>query len=251
MQCPDCVRGARSRVISGRSLLAGRTPAVTYVLIGTNLVIWAAGALLALQGGSLGGLFSGDALASLGGLYGPRVAAGEWWRIITAGFLHAGLLHVGTNMFALFVLGPPLENSLGRVRFATLYLTALIAGSLGALLVSPQQLTVGASGAIFGLMGALLAGRPAGFRPGAIVPWLVINLIFTVAVPGISIGGHLGGLAGGFVAGVVLFRPGLQGRRVGLAVAGCLALAGACFWAALWVAGHPLQGSPGQLIGRG
>ncbi|MBO0685884.1 MAG: rhomboid family intramembrane serine protease, partial [Candidatus Dormibacteraeota bacterium] len=234
----------------GRSLLAGRTPTVTYVLIGTNLFIWAAGALLTLQSGSAAGLFSGDALVGLGGLYGPRVASGEWWRIITSGFLHAGLLHVGFNMLALFALGPSLENALGRLRFVVLYFTALIAGSLGALILSPGQLTVGASGAIFGLMGAFLAGRPAGFRPGQIVPWIVINLVLTVYMPGISIGGHLGGLAGGFLAGFVLFRPELQGRRMGWAVAACLALAVACFWAALLVAGHPVNTSGLQLIGR-
>jgi membrane associated rhomboid family serine protease len=243
MQCPECVRGARSRVISGRSLLAGPRPVVTYALIAANLAVWGVGVLLGLAAGSAAGLTGGDALAALGGLYGPRVAAGEWWRILTAGFLHAGLLHVGMNMLALFVFGPPLEASLGRLRFSVLYLASLVAGSLGALLLSPNQLTVGASGAIFGLLGALLVGRPAGIRAAGVVPLLLINLVFTVAVPGISIGGHLGGLVGGLVAGGLLFNRQLQGRNAPVAVVACLVFTGACFWAATLVAAHPLLAS--------
>ena len=102
-----------------------------------------------------------------GGLFGPfKVADGEWYRIITAGFLHAGLLHIGFNMFLLFQLGTVLEPALGRLRFGAVYATSLLCGSLGVLIVSPNSLTVGASGAVFGLMGALfLAYRDRGHRP--------------------------------------------------------------------------------------
>jgi membrane associated rhomboid family serine protease len=245
VQCVDCVRGARSRVISGRRLLIGGSPYVTYALIAANVGVWAAGVAPALVGGGAAGIAGGGSLIGVGGLSGPDVAAGQWWRLITAGFLHSGLLHLGFNMVALFVLGPPLEGRLGRWRFVVLYLTSLLAGSFGALLVSPRQLTVGASGAIFGLLGAIIVGqRAAGIsaRASGMIPLLVVNLVFTIAVPGISIGGHLGGLAGGFVCGAILFNRQLQGRNGVYALAGCVGLGAACFAAALGVAAHPLFG---------
>jgi membrane associated rhomboid family serine protease len=243
VQCVDCVRNAHSRVISGRRLLLGATPYVTYVLIAVNVGVWALGVLLGLMGGSRAGIVSGGLLTGLGGLYGPAVAAGQWWRLITAGFLHSGLLHVGFNMAALFVFGPPLESRVGRARFVALYLASLLAGSLGALVASPAVLTVGASGAIFGVLGAIIVGQRASgisVRSSGLVPLLVINLVFTLVVPGISIGGHLGGLAGGVVCGAILFNRQLQDRNGVIGLAACLAVAGACFWAALWVAAHPL-----------
>jgi membrane associated rhomboid family serine protease len=218
---------------------------VTYALIAANVSVWAAGAGLSLVAGSAAGIGGGGSLMGVAGLWGPAVAAGQWWRLITAGFLHSGILHLGFNMVALFVLGPPLEGRLGRSRFAALYLASLLAGSLGALLVSPNQLTVGASGAIFGLLGAIIVGqRAAGIsaRASGMIPLLIINLVFTVAVPGISIGGHLGGLAGGFACGAILFNRQLQGRGSVYALAGCFGLAAACFGTALWVAAHPVFG---------
>jgi membrane associated rhomboid family serine protease len=219
----------------------GGRPYVSYVLVIANVLVWLAGLVL---GGSQA-IAGVSPLAVIGGLSGPRVAAGEWWRIFSAGFLHSGLIHLGFNMAALLVLGPLVERALGRTRFATLYLTALVASSLGALLASPNALTVGASGAIFGLMGATIVGQRAGRmdpRASGIVTWLLVNLAFTFIIPGISIGGHLGGLAGGLVAGVLLF--GWRGRRLpGLAgVGACLVVAGACFVAALWVAARPMLG---------
>ena len=244
VQCVDCVRSSPSRVISARRLAAGVRPYVTDALIALNVAVWALGIGVAMLNGGAAGLLSGGALTQLGGVSGPEVAAGQWWRLITAGFLHAGLLHLGLNMAALFVFGPPLERALGRVRFAVLYMTALLAGSLGVMLLSPGSLTVGASGAIFGLLGAMLAGqRAAGIsaRSSGIVGLIVVNLVFTVAVPGISIGGHLGGLAGGFLAGSLLFnrRFRQQGGLAGIAL--CVALAAACFAASLWLAAHPLR----------
>jgi membrane associated rhomboid family serine protease len=243
VQCVDCVRGARSRVISGRALLLGRRPYVTYSLIAANVAVWGAGVVLALLAGSAAGIAGGGSLSGIGGLWGPGVAAGQWWRLVTAGFLHSGLLHLGFNMAALFIFGPMLEARLGRLRFTALYLASLLAGSLGALLVSPGQLTVGASGAIFGLLGAMIVGQRASgisARSSGLIPLLIINLVFTVAVPGISIGGHLGGLAGGVVCGAILFNRRLQGGNSLVALTACLALAGAFFVASLGVAAHPL-----------
>lgn len=216
---------------------------MTYVLIATNVAVWGVGVVLSVLAGGYGGIISGGSLAGLGGLSGSAVAAGQWWRIFTAAFLHSGLIHLSLNMAALFVFGPPLERILGRLRFLALYATSIVTGSLGVLLLSPQALTVGASGAIFGLLGAIVvAQRAAGIslRSSGVLTLLIINLVFTLAVPGISIGGHLGGLAGGLIAGSVLFRQPAH-RSSGLAsLAACLALAGAGFAGSLLIAGHPL-----------
>lgn len=161
------------------------------------------------------------------GLYGPYVKHGDWWRLITSGFLHAGALHLAMNMLALYQLGRLLEPALGRVNYLTLYGAALLAGSAGALVVAPDALTVGASGAIFGLLGAVAAGmhsRGASIWRSGIGTLIVVNLLITFALPRISIGGHLGGLVGGAVAGYAFLRPGRRSRPgaidpVGIAVA--------------------------------
>ena len=150
MRCPECAR-QRTRVTRG-AVRPGRADApATYVLIGLNVL-----AYLAEIGSGAGGL-SGTSGSVIGdfALQGNAVAEGEWYRLLTGGFLHAGLLHIGFNMFALFILGRLLEPAIGTVRFVALYFAALFAGAFGALLLSaPAELTVGASGAIFGLFGA-------------------------------------------------------------------------------------------------
>ena len=173
-------------------------PWITWTLIAVNVLVYVLG----------------PRLAPAYGLFGPRVAGGEWWRLLTSGFIHAGLLHVAFNMVALYMFGSPLEQVVGRTRYLLIYLVALLAGSVGALIASPGALTVGASGAIFGLFGALLAAqRAAGIplRAGGLLPVLVINLVFTLATPGVSIGGHVGGLLGGLAAGAVVFNRTLRG----------------------------------------
>ncbi len=125
------------------------------------------------------------------------VAEGEYYRIITGGFLHSGLIHLGLNMLALFFLGALLERAIGAWRFAGIFFVSLLGGSLGALILSPDDLTVGASGAVFGLMAAaFLEARDRGRHDVAsqIGFYVVINLVFTFSVPNISVGGHLGGL---------------------------------------------------------
>ena len=151
-----------------------------------------------------------------GGLYGPAVdIAGEWWRLLTSGFLHANILHVGFNVLLLGMLGVGLERRLGFVRFLLLYFVALLSGSLGALVASPRAFTIGASGAVFGLMGAhLMVSRASGMRArdSGVMGLLVLNLLSTFLVPNISIGGHIGGLAGGLLAGWILLTPDRSGR---------------------------------------
>ncbi len=237
VQCVECVRRHQPKATARSLTNTLRWTNVTSVLIGINVAVWLVGA--ALSGGR--GLLTGSPLAVIAGLAAEPVAAGEWWRAITAGFLHSGLLHLGLNMAILYMLGPALEGALGRIRFTALYFTALIASSLGALLLSPNAYTVGASGAIFGLMGAIIVGQHSmGIDPrrSGILTLLVLNLVFTFLIPGIAVGGHLGGLAGGLVAGWILFRRSLHPAA---ALTACLAFAFVCGLALLQVAAHPVR----------
>lgn len=130
------------------------------------------------------------------------VLGDEWWRIFTGGFLHSGIAHIAFNMLFLWLLGNRMEKDLGAARFFFLYFGALVGGACGALLVDPNAVTVGASGAVFGLMGGALVGRRLFgnlARESGLLGLLVLNIIISFAFPGISIGGHLGGLAGGAV----------------------------------------------------
>jgi membrane associated rhomboid family serine protease len=119
-----------------------------------------------------------------------------------------GFLHIATNMFSLYILGSLLEPAVGKLRFGLIYAVSLLAGSFGALVLTPNGFTVGASGAIFGLMGAaLVVMRNRGISPmeSGLGLWIGLNLLITFTIPGISIGGHIGGLIGGALAGAVLF----------------------------------------------
>jgi membrane associated rhomboid family serine protease len=179
---------------------------LTYVLIGI-IVLVQVGAM-ASGASATGSQFGGSDLIRDGAVSRSAVADGDLWRLLTSGFLHAGLLHLMFNAFALYVLGSLLEPAIGRLRFAIVYFVSLLAGSFGALLVEPDALTVGASGAIFGLMGAaVVVMRNRGINPmeSGLGLWLGINLVFTFAIPGISIGGHLGGLVGGALAAGLMF----------------------------------------------
>jgi membrane associated rhomboid family serine protease len=187
---------------------------VTKALIGLNVGIY----LAELAQGS-GIDATRGSIFEHGALYGPLVANGDWWRLISAAFLHYGPIHLGMNMLALWWFGQPLEHALGRGRFLLLYVVSGLAGSAGALLVTPLALTVGASGAIFGILGAALVLERQGSMVfgGQAMTLIVINLVFTFAVGNISIGGHIGGLAGGALCILALTR---FRREQALAVAG-------------------------------
>jgi membrane associated rhomboid family serine protease len=147
-------------------------------------------------------------------LFKPLLAQGEWYRLVTAGFVHFGIIHIALNMWLLFQLGQLLEPAIGRIRFGLLYFAALLAGSAGALIMQPNDFHGGASGAVFGLMGAAFVGlRHRGVNPlsTGLGTVLVLNLIFTFTIPGISIGGHIGGIIGGAIAGWVVLAPSYKG----------------------------------------
>jgi membrane associated rhomboid family serine protease len=194
MRCPECSR-QRTQVRTMRNVHAD--PVIAYVLIAVNVLMY--------FGQSYGG---SDSVYRDFVLYGPLVADGEWWRLLTAGFLHAGLFHLGVNMYALYFLGRMLEPSLGHVRFAALYFASLMAGSFGAVLLNPDTPVVGASTAIFGLLGAAIVmarNRGIDIMASGLGPILILNLLITF-IPGfnISIGGHLGGLIGGVLAALAI-----------------------------------------------
>ena len=161
MRCPECAR-ERTPVRTMRNMQA--QPVVTYALIAINVVVWFVE--IATSGGGHSGGGGGSPTGALTAGGSPHQH--EYWRLVTSGFLHAGLIHIGFNMYLLYILGRMLEPAIGRLRFAALYLTSLLGGSFGALLVSPHSLTVGASGAVFGLMGgAVVTMRSRGFDPMA------------------------------------------------------------------------------------
>src|SRR5438105_5189141 len=219
---------ARVRSTVQRAGYAGTGSLVTKLLIGINVVVY----LAEIATGSGGTSLSGSVYEK-GALFGPDVANGDWWRLITSGFLHANILHLGMNMLILWLVGAPLEEMLGRARYLLLYFVSLLAGAAGALLQAPLSPTVGASGAIFGLFGALLVveyfatGRIVGSQAFGLI---AINLIFSFTFSGISWGGHIGGLVGGILGTLVLARFG-RGHpaygRIGLVGIAGLILVGA------------------------
>ena len=201
-QCPECVKGGGQQVRTMRTLRSTGDAYVTKALIAVNAIVF----VLGMQGG---GAFSrgANSLTRDYALFGPAVDAGEWYRLFTSGFLHYGLMHVFFNMFLLYQLGSVLEQAFGQARFAALYTASLLGGAVGALLLDPGSLTAGASGAVYGLMGATVIvarSRGIGFMQSGVGGLLVINLLLTFAIPGISIGGHLGGLVAGAASGVLI-----------------------------------------------
>lgn len=238
-QCPECVKGSTQAQVATK-LRRGATPYVTYTLIAVNLAVFVLGALLK-QANGYDRVFYEYALA------GVAVRNGEWWRIVTGGFLHASILHIAFNMYALYVLGVALESALGRAKFIAVYLTCLIGGSAGALLLTdPRVGTVGASGAIFGLFGVLVMLQLSrGINPlqNSLGMVLLFNLVLTFTISGISIGGHVGGLATGMVAGLATFGTRAKPVRPDDASAGARTAAVVGLGVALAVAGVVIAGA--------
>ena len=215
MRCPECASD-RTEVRTARTLTSGRMQA-TYVLIGINVAVFVFQLLTGGASGTDGRVFADGALCANavgdGGICGGggqviQSTGGEWWRIITSGFMHGGLIHLALNMFVLFILGQVLEPAIGTVRFVAVYFVSLIAGAVGALIMSdPFTFTVGASGAIYGrFVATILIARQRGQMQVVqqLAFWLVINLVFTFAASNISVGGHLGGIVGGTIGALIV-----------------------------------------------
>jgi membrane associated rhomboid family serine protease len=232
MRCPECAK-QRTQVKRLRDM--AQIPQVTYALIIINVAAFIAEGNLSFGGQPTSKVYEeGALLGSYPGFLDKGVAHGQWWRIVTGGFLHENLLHIGFNMYVLYILGLQLEPLLGRVKFGTIYGVSLLTGSLGALLVSPHSITVGASGAVFGVMGAFAVELRSRNLPlmqggmGGVGGLILINLVISFTLPGISWGGHVGGLIGGALVAMML-KYGERMRAPALALAACVVLGAAAF----------------------
>lgn len=209
--CLDCAKAARPDVTTRAKYWNARQHTlVTYVLMAINIAVFVY--VTVADPGSLGGR-SGVTQEQFDlGLNSFFLTDGrsEWYRLITAGFLHFGVIHIAFNMLLLYQLGQLLERPLGRTKFALLHFASLLGGSFGVLLLDSRGITGGASGAVFGLMAAAAVGL---HRQGVSVfstglgTTLLLNLFITFAIPGISIGGHLGGAIAGAACGFVMLAP--------------------------------------------
>lgn len=248
MRCPECAKDRTEVKTPTYGGLTEGTAKVATALIGINVVAFVLQIATGAGGFDVGGTIfeegalCGNAVGQGGPCVGGAAIAtdgGEWWRIITSGFLHGGLIHVGLNMFLLYILGQVLEPAIGSARFLAIYLVSLIAGAAGAMLLSdPWQFTIGASGAIYGIFVAtIVVAWHRGAMPVVqqLTFWLVLNLVFTFTVPNISAGGHLGGLVGGVIGAAFVIaverrlarRSTLTGELAVLAVLGVISFVAA------------------------
>jgi membrane associated rhomboid family serine protease len=245
MRCPECSR-ERTRVT--RMPTKPTTPSATRVLIGLNVIAFlietASGAPLGGGGGGWiwnHGVLLGPTLTAHNPFPPPYNGTHEYWRLLTGAFLHDGLLHIAVNMISLYFVGSALEPAIGRVNLVTIYFVSLLAGSFGSLLFQPDSPTIGASGAIFGVFGALIVVaryRRIPLWQSGLAPVLVLNLIFSLSIRGISIGGHIGGLVAGLICGTLVVELTERRRMNSLAMAGCVLVAVVSVIGALVVAGN-------------
>lgn len=196
----------RVRFSAQRRNLNPYTASNAIIAVNLGLFVWGL-VLDAMRPGTLNGIsqYQFDM-----GLAREFLDAGEWYRLISSGFLHFGVLHVGMNMFLLFQLSRMLEPTLGSVKFTLVYFASLFGGAAGALILSPNALTGGASGAVFGMMAAAIVGmRQRGVNPlqTGLGLTFVINIALTLAIPNISVGGHFGGALAGAACGVFVLAP--------------------------------------------
>jgi membrane associated rhomboid family serine protease len=241
MRCPECARQT-TKVRTVRTH-THRGYEATLALIAINVIVFLAegsGVFTLTSATDSSWLLNhGDlaaAYVSSQSLFG--VPTHEYYRLLTSGFLHLDILHIASNMYVLYWVGRLLEPAIGRRRFLAIYFTGMLAGALGVIIVSPLSPTAGASGAIFGLMGAAFAEaqrRGVDMVRNQLVLLIVINLVLTVSLPNISIGAHIGGLIGGGLA-TLGFHQGDRMRAPALGYAVCAALAVVSVAAAILIA---------------
>lgn len=234
--CTECVKAGnksmrQARTISGAPMPSGRNDAryglVTYILIGLNILVFA---VTALQSRSPIDNTDSSALFDAWALFPPAVATGDVERLIGSGFLHLGPLHLLVNMFALYIIGRDVEAILGRARYVAIYAVSLLGGSASVMVLeTPISVTAGASGAIFGLLGAqaviLLKLKRS---PTPVLVVIGLNIVISISLPGISLWGHMGGLVAGALAtaGILFLPDSIRSPRNGwIAVAGVAVLA--------------------------
>ena len=229
IKCPECaeqpaqVKKAAKRTRASTGALSDAP--VTKVIIGINLFVF----LLQISEGDVQG--NSGWVFEKGVLWLPFLAEGEWWRLVTSGFLHYGLIHILFNSVMLWWFGTPLETMLGKVRFLAIYGIGLLAGSAGALLLAPDRAVVGASAGVFAILGAglVLERRGTMVFGGAALMVVLLNIALSILIVQISLGGHLGGLAGGVLAILAITQLGrahaVYGRLDAPAVGGLVAIA--------------------------
>jgi len=229
IKCPECAgtpTGAKKAAVRARSFGAGTDFIVTKALIAVNVFVFLA---QVVQSGSLTDPFG--ELFVRGALYGPAVANGDWYRLLSCAFLHGSILHIFFNMLMLWWFGRALEHLLGRGRFLAIYFISILAGSAGALVLTPDKPTIGASGAVFGILGAGLVLERSNINVfgGSALIIVILNLALSFTLNSVSIGGHVGGLIGGALCIFVLSSFGrghaVYGRFTAAAAAGLVAIA--------------------------
>jgi membrane associated rhomboid family serine protease len=223
--CPDCAKANRPDARTRARFWSARQPIlVTMTLIAINVAVFVLVLLVSREPAALsGGVtdmhlrlgLSKDVLAQPIAWQGDDGAVvitqpDGWYRLVTSGFMHFGIIHIAFNMYFLYVLGPMLEPALGRINYLLLYFASLLGGSLGVILLDSGGITAGASGAVFGLLAAATVGLwRRGVNPftTGIGTTLLLNLFITFAIPGISIGGHIGGAIAGAICGSIMLAP--------------------------------------------
>ena len=224
--CVDCVRDGNKNVRTARTVAgapmtrSAKTP-LTFALIAINVVIFG---ITAAQSGDLMSNFRGSSLADAWALNSLLVADGDVWRLLSSGFIHIGPIHLLVNMFALYIIGRDVELVLGRSRYLAVYFLSLLGGSASVLLFeNPLAATAGASGAVFGLLGAqaiILLRLKRSPTPVLIV--IALNIFISISIPRISLWGHMGGLVAGAAATAgLVFLPNRNGAqpRAGISLA--------------------------------
>jgi membrane associated rhomboid family serine protease len=234
MRCPECSRQTtRVHRVRANEMAA---PIATQVIIAINVIVYLAE--LATGGGGLS--TASGTVVEHGILYAPFVSVlHEYWRIVTNGFLHESIWHVGLNMVFLWFIGRSLEPAIGSARFVGAYGVSLLFGSIGVLLLEPHAPALGASGAIYGVLGTLIVeARRRGINlwSTGLLQLLLINFVFTFAAPNVAIGAHVFGFAGGVLVGVVFDQFDRRRLPRAASLAACAALAVAAFLAAIAVA---------------
>ncbi|MDQ5973287.1 MAG: Rhomboid family intrarane serine protease [Actinomycetota bacterium] len=227
-QCPECVAGAAAQTRQATTIAGGALigrPMVTYTLIGINLAVFLVQFTVGI-----------NAVAGDYGMWPVGIAVGgEWWRLVTAAFLHGSFLHIAFNMYVLFALGPTLERILGHSRYLILYVLAAIGGGVASYVFSDMRtVSVGASGAIFGLMGALVvAGRRLRYDVTQVLVLLGINVVIGFIASGVDWRAHLGGLVTGALVAAIMVLPSPR-HRMAVQVGGILALLGVMAVLVMW-----------------
>jgi membrane associated rhomboid family serine protease len=250
MRCPECARdrtkvrtaaSVRARALRGTGL---SRYSVTEIILAINVIVFLAE--VATGTGVLGQSGYGGTVFYHGLLYGPFIHGGldQPYRLFTAAFIHDGLIHIAFNMWFLYIVGNTLERGIGRMPYLTIYLASIFAGSFGALLFQPRVPSVGASGALFGLFGALIVlarRRGVSIWQSGLGATLILNIVISLSIPDISIGAHAGGLLGGLILGWLYVEFGERRSRRAVFYAGCVAVAVAAIAGAYAVAlGHGL-----------